>query len=158
MFCLHFSKSKHGWKEAHRKAWQLEHFSMSLPTLIQPYLAHIRGDSMRGLPVHFEQWNTKEKYTCTSILLKNTRIYMSLTKVFSTWGAFNWWLQSEKQYGWFVVGCNLKRILNMIPLLNKKLLCSLPHKVCYFLRQELLTLLVHWKKKIKRKIKIYKSI
>jgi len=54
-FHLHFSTSKVGWSDAQRKAWQLEHLSISQPTLIQPYLAHFRGDSVRGLPAHFKQ-------------------------------------------------------------------------------------------------------
>lgn len=64
-FCLHFSKSKVGCSVAQRNAWQLEHLSMSQPTLIQPYRAHIRGDSVRGLPAHFKQCDAKESFTQT---------------------------------------------------------------------------------------------
>lgn len=60
---LHFSMSKVGCNDAHRKAWQLEHLSMSQPTLIQPYLAHIRGESGRGFPAHFRQYSAKEEFT-----------------------------------------------------------------------------------------------
>lgn len=63
--CLHFPKFKADGSDAHRKAWQLEHLSISQPTLIQPYLAHISGESMRGLPAHFEQCNAKENFTQT---------------------------------------------------------------------------------------------
>lgn len=56
----HFSKSKADGSDAHKKAWQLEHLSISQPTLIQPYLAHIRGERTRGLAAHFAQCNAKE--------------------------------------------------------------------------------------------------
>lgn len=48
----HLSKSKASCRLAQRKAWQLEHFSMSHSTLVQPYLAQMRGESSWGLPAH----------------------------------------------------------------------------------------------------------
>lgn len=83
-FHLHFSKSKVGCKDAHRKAWQLEHLSISQPTLIQPYLAHINGESMRGLPAHFKQCGAKGNFNLHTARTCNNNNIKTRTKMAHT--------------------------------------------------------------------------
>lgn len=52
---LYLPKSNVGCRLAQRKAWQLEHLSMSHSTVTQPYLAQISGDSSGGFPAHFKE-------------------------------------------------------------------------------------------------------
>ncbi len=93
----HFWKSKVAWIDAQRKAWQLEHFSMSQSTLIQPYRAHLSGESTRGFPAHFRQW------LCYGWICKSNKW---VTSIFSSL----FWISnthcitlSPKNYKWTVI-------------------------------------------------------
>lgn len=70
----HRSKSKAGCKLAQRKAWQLEHLSISHSTVTQPYFAQTSGDSSEGLPAHFREYSCQEKQCRKYIKMSKSEI------------------------------------------------------------------------------------